>query len=44
MEAVRGSQLKIFNANSATLLDSMKFGISGFSGVMANFILKFMLQ
>jgi 4-hydroxy-tetrahydrodipicolinate synthase len=37
MEAVRGSQLKIFNANSATLLDSMKFGISGFSGVMANF-------
>ncbi|HOJ11134.1 MAG TPA: dihydrodipicolinate synthase family protein [Clostridiales bacterium] len=37
VEAVRGSQLKIFNANSATLLDSMKFGISGFSGVMANF-------
>jgi 4-hydroxy-tetrahydrodipicolinate synthase len=37
MEAVKGTQLKIFNANSATLLESLKFGISGFSGVMANF-------
>jgi len=37
IDAVKGSQLKIFNANSATLFDSMKFGISGFSGVMANF-------
>lgn len=36
-EAVKGTQLKIFNANSATLLDSLKLGISGFSGVMANF-------
>ena len=37
MAAVKGSNLKIFNANSATLLESLKFGISGFSGVMANF-------
>ncbi len=36
-EAVKGTQLKIFNANSATLLDSLKLGIAGFSGVMANF-------
>lgn len=36
-EIVKGSNLKIFNANSATLLESLKFGISGFSGVMANF-------
>ncbi|MHB8277068.1 MAG: dihydrodipicolinate synthase family protein [Candidatus Humimicrobiaceae bacterium] len=37
MEAVKGSGLKIYNANTATLLDSMKMGIAGFSGVMANF-------
>lgn len=37
IEAVKGTQLKIFNANSATLLESLKLGISGFSGVMANF-------
>lgn len=37
IEAVKGSSLKIFNANSATLLDSLKLGCAGFSGVMANF-------
>ncbi|MCZ8517839.1 dihydrodipicolinate synthase family protein [Paenibacillus filicis] len=37
MEAVRGSRLKIFNANSATLLESLKMGVAGFSGIMANF-------
>lgn len=36
-DAVRGTNLKIFNANSATLLDSLKMGCAGFSGVMANF-------
>ena len=36
-EAVRDSGLKIYNANTATLLDSLKLGISGYSGVMANF-------
>ena len=36
-EAVRDSGLKIYNANTTTLLESLKFGISGYSGVMANF-------
>ena len=35
--AVEGSPLKIFNANSATILDSLRAGCAGFSGVMANF-------
>jgi len=35
--ALKGSNLKLFNANAATLLDSLKFGVSGYSGVMANF-------
>ncbi len=29
--------MKLFNANSATLLESLRKGYSGFSGVMANF-------
>ncbi|WP_249864035.1 dihydrodipicolinate synthase family protein [Paenibacillus konkukensis] len=37
LEAVKGSPLQIFNANSATLLASLKLGAAGFSGVMANF-------
>ena len=37
LEAVKGGNLKIFNANSATLLPSLKMGCAGFSGVMANF-------
>lgn len=37
LEAVKGSSLKIFNANAATLLESLKMGVSGYSGVMANF-------
>lgn len=37
LDAVEGSPLKIYNANSATLLDSLKLGCAGFSGVMANF-------
>lgn len=37
LDAVAGSELKIYNANSATLLDSLKLGCAGFSGVMANF-------
>ena len=36
-DAVRGTQLKIFNANSATLLQSLEYGVVGFSGVMANY-------
>ncbi|MCI8371656.1 MAG: dihydrodipicolinate synthase family protein [Lachnospiraceae bacterium] len=37
LEAVKGTNLKIFNANSATLLESLRMGCAGFSGVMANF-------
>lgn len=36
-EAVKGTGLKIFNANGATLLESMRMGVAGYSGVMANF-------
>ncbi len=35
--AVEGTGLKIYNANAATLLDTMRLGCSGYSGVMANF-------
>ncbi|MGG1515944.1 dihydrodipicolinate synthase family protein [Paenibacillus oryzisoli] len=37
LKAVEGSVLKIFNANATTLLDSLKAGAAGFSGIMANF-------
>lgn len=37
LEAAGNSGIKLFNANSATLLDSLKLGCAGFSGVMANF-------
>ena len=37
LKAVEGMNLKIFNANAATLLDSLKAGCAGYSGVMANF-------
>ena len=35
--AARGTALTIFNANTATLLDSLRVGVRGYSGVMANF-------
>ena len=34
---IKGTGLKIFNANAATLLESLRMGCSGYSGVMANF-------
>ncbi|MCR5042249.1 MAG: dihydrodipicolinate synthase family protein [Clostridia bacterium] len=37
IEACRGTPLKLYNANSATLLDSLRLGAAGYSGVMANF-------
>lgn len=37
LSAIRGSRLKLFNANSSTLLETLELGCSGFSGVMANF-------
>jgi len=35
--AIKGTQLKLFNANTASLLDTLQIGAHGFSGVMANF-------
>lgn len=37
LDAVSGSAFKLFNANAATLLESLKMGCAGYSGVMANF-------
>lgn len=37
LQLVEGSPLHIANANTATLLDSLKAGAHGYSGVMANF-------
>lgn len=37
LDAVRGTPLRIFNANSATCLDSLRMGCAGFCGVMLNF-------
>ncbi len=37
LEAVKGSTIKLYNANAATLLESLKLGCDGYSGVMANF-------
>ncbi|MDD9267139.1 dihydrodipicolinate synthase family protein [Paenibacillus sp. MAHUQ-63] len=37
LAAIQGTGLKIYNANSATLYETLKLGVSGYSGVMANF-------
>ena len=37
VQAVKGTPLALYNANTATLLDSLKLGLAGYSGVMANF-------
>lgn len=37
LQVIQGTRLQLFNANSSTLLESLKEGASGFSGVMANF-------
>ena len=37
LEAAKTTGLKIFNANSAMLLESLALGCAGFSGIMANF-------
>jgi len=36
-QIVKGTPLKLFNANCATLLETLRFGYDGFSGIMANF-------
>jgi 4-hydroxy-tetrahydrodipicolinate synthase len=37
IDIARGSPFKLFNANAATLLASLRSGAAGYSGVMANF-------
>lgn len=37
LEIIKGSDVKLFNANAATLSESLKMGCHGYSGVMANF-------
>jgi 4-hydroxy-tetrahydrodipicolinate synthase len=37
LDAMKGTGLKLFNANAATLLETLKLGCAGYSGVMANF-------
>lgn len=37
IKAVEGTPLKVFNANSSSLLQSLRDGAAGFSGVMGNF-------
>ncbi|MCR8629653.1 dihydrodipicolinate synthase family protein [Paenibacillus radicis (ex Xue et al. 2023)] len=37
LEAVQDGGLQIYNANTATLLETLKLGITGYSGIMANF-------
>ena len=40
LELIKGSNMQLYNANTATLVDSLKLGAAGFSGVMANFQMK----
>lgn len=40
LAVLKGSGMHLFNANTATLVESMKYGASGYSGVMANFQMK----
>ena len=37
VECVKGSKLALFNANTSTVLSSLKMGYVGYNGVMANF-------
>ncbi len=37
LEILAGSQIKLYNANASTLMESLEMGAAGFSGVMANF-------
>ncbi len=36
LEVCRGTKLRLYNANTATLLESLRAGAAGYSGVMAN--------
>lgn len=37
LEATRGTELKLFNANAATFYDSVVHGGAGYNGIMANY-------
>jgi 4-hydroxy-tetrahydrodipicolinate synthase len=37
MSLIKGTKLKLYNANSATLLETLPLGVEGYCGVMANF-------
>lgn len=37
LNVIKGTNLKLYNANTATLLESLRAGAAGYSGVMANF-------
>ncbi len=37
LEILKGSGIKLFNANGQTLLHSLKHGAAGYSGIMANY-------
>lgn len=37
LEVIKGTNLKLFNANTSILLETLELGASGYSGVMANF-------
>lgn len=37
VKATKGTPLKIYDANTSTLMDSLKAGVAGFCGVMASF-------
>ena len=37
LEVIKGTNQKLFNANTSTLLETLELGASGYSGVMANF-------
>lgn len=37
LKAIENTKLRLFNANSSTLLQSLRKGAAGFSGIMANF-------
>lgn len=37
LKALKGSGMALFNANTATLLESLRMGAAGFSGIMGNF-------
>ena len=37
LKVIEGTNFKLYNANTATLLESLKIGAAGYSGIMANF-------